>query len=113
MEEEYSEADEIASEIRLLREDFKNSACAFLLVEGSTDKHTYQWIIAKGACQIMITGGKENAIKVLAILEGEGILGVLAIVDADFMVLEEEQPSSPNLLLTDTHDLEMMIFSTL
>ena len=103
----------LPGEIRLLREDFENEACAFLLVEGSTDKHIYQWMMVKNACQIMVAGGKENAVKVLTILEEEGILGVLAIVDADFMVLEEEQSSSPNLLLTDTHDLEMMIINSL
>lgn len=113
MEKEYSEADEIASEIRLLREDPDNCKCTFLLVEGSTDRYIYQWMTAKDTCQIIIVGGKENAIKVLAILEEEGILGVLAIVDADFMALEDERSSSPNLLLTDTHDLEMMILNSL
>jgi len=36
----------------------------------------------------------------------------LAIVDADFDILEGSVPLSPNLLFTDTHDLETMLLKS-
>ncbi len=55
---------------------------------------------------------RSAAIKVLSILEESSFPGVLAIVDADFDVLENKFPSNQNLLFTDTHDLETMILTT-
>jgi len=94
------------------RADLGYDSYAFLLVEGSTDERVYKHFIGEDKCQIIVTHSKDNAIKALVILEKDKLLGVLAIVDADFMVLEEMQPSSQNLLLTDMHDLELMIINS-
>ncbi len=83
-----------------------------MLIEGSTDERVYQHFIAKDRCQIIVAHNKENVINALAILEKDNFLGVLAIVDADFLVLEEKRPSSQNLLLTDMHDLELMMINS-
>ncbi|HWS82853.1 MAG TPA: DUF4435 domain-containing protein [Ktedonobacteraceae bacterium] len=113
MEEGNLSAKAVVRQILLERQYADNEGRVFLIVEGSTDKRVYQWLVAENRCRIIAAQSKENAVKALTILEEEGILGILAIVDADFMVLEEEQPSSPNLLLTDTHDLEMMTINSL
>lgn len=99
---------DIASDVRLMRSLHKG---AFCLVEGETaDLRTYERFIDAEACQIIVTHGKDNATGALEILEGSGFEGVLAIVDSDFWRIQGEKPKSPNLFVTDTHDLETMIF---
>lgn len=109
----YLAPEDIVNEIQIERRYPGNSSYTFLLIEGSTDERVYQHFIAKDRCQIIIAHSKENVINALAILEKDNFLGVLAIVDADFMVLEEKRPSSQNLLLTDMHDLELMMINSL
>lgn len=48
----------------------------------------------------------------MSILEKDAFLGVLAIVDADFDILESKLPESKNVLFTDAHDLETMIMKS-
>jgi len=98
--------------IRLRRTSFSGS---FLLVEGGTDKNFYERFIDKVACQVVTTSGKpsskQRASEVLEILNKEDFQGILAIVDADFDRLESLL-SIPNLILTDTHDLETMLIQS-
>jgi hypothetical protein len=91
----------IVRQILLECQYIKDSGCVFLIVEGSTDKRLYQWFMAEDRCRVIDAQSKKNAVEALAILEDEGVSGILAIVDADFQVLEEAQPSSANLLLTE------------
>ena len=88
-----------------------NDTLAFLVVEGSTDEKFYGAFIDKNKCQIIVADGKAVAIEVLSLLKKEQFVGVLALVDADFDVLEG-LPSTENVLLTDTHDLETMIIKS-
>jgi hypothetical protein len=105
--------DRVANQLRLRRSTFLG---AFLLVEGSSDKVFYERFIDKTVCQLVIVAGKPSSkirvITVLGILEDSSFSGVLAIVDADFDRLESSQYNSPNLLRTDTHDLETMLIDS-
>jgi len=98
--------------IRLRRTSFSGS---FLLVEGGTDKTFYERFIDKVACQVVTTSGKpsskQRAIEILKILNKENFQRILAIVDADFDRLEG-LPNIPNLIFTDTHDLETMLIQS-
>ncbi len=102
-----------ANQIRMRRSTFTG---VFLLVEGSSDKFFYECFVDKLICQISVISGKpsskERVIAVLDILEKSNFLGVLGIVDADFDRLESLSYNSPNLLLTDTHDLETMLINS-
>ncbi|MDJ1172623.1 DUF4435 domain-containing protein [Roseofilum capinflatum] len=104
--------DRDANAIRLKRQTFTG---AFLLVEGGSDKKFYQRFTDDN-CKIEILSGKpsskQRVIKVLEFLENDNFAGVLAIVDADFDCLENIETSSPNLLRTDTHDLETMLLES-
>lgn len=103
-------AQDIANEIRLQR--FGYAGC-FLIVEGErADLKVYQRFVDSEACKIIPAYGKENAVGALKILEQDRLTGVLAIVDADFWRLEEQLPTSPNLIVTDTYDLETMILKS-
>ncbi|MDD1414379.1 DUF4435 domain-containing protein [Dolichospermum sp. ST_con] len=110
---EFITVDRVANKIRQLRETYSGS---FLLVEGSSDKVFYERFVNKLACHLEITAGKPSskqcAIEILEILEKSNFQGVLAIVDADFDRLENLPSKSPNLLLTDTHDLETMLINS-
>lgn len=100
----------IANQIRMRRSSHKGS---FLIVEGRNDKLVYERFIDRTNCEFSIASGKENAVAAIRILEQDNFAGVLAIVDADFCRLEGTLPSSSNLLLTDEHDLEMMLLKSL
>jgi hypothetical protein len=82
---------------------------AFLIVEGDTDARFYKRIVDSGKCRITIANNKENAVQIVTILQCDNFAGFLAIVDADFDVLEGTVFISSNIFLTDTHDLETMM----
>src|SRR5260221_12536595 len=102
----------IANQIIAKRKYPGNYYLSFLIVEGATDKELYEIYTDTNKCEITIADGKGNVKEVPSLLEKYPLLGVLAIVDADFDVLEERLPSTQNLLFTDTHDLETMIIKT-
>jgi len=104
--------DGIANSIISTRRYPGNELLSFLIVEGGTDNEFYKIFVDQSKCQIIIVDGKLVAIQVLSILEKELFPGVLVIVDADFEALEGKSPSTPNLLFTDTHDLETMIIKS-
>ncbi|HLG61603.1 MAG TPA: DUF4435 domain-containing protein [Ktedonosporobacter sp.] len=106
---EYITEHEIANTIRLIRAQ-RIGAC--LIVEGDTDGRAYKNFVDENKCQIIIAHNKDNATKALSLLESDNFAGVLAIVDADFDVLEGKVPASENLLFTDGHDLEAMIIQS-
>jgi hypothetical protein len=60
-------------------------------------------------CRLVIAHSKHNATEGISLLDRRGLKGALAVVDADYCVLEGIHPDSPNLFLTDTHDLETML----
>ncbi len=99
----------IATKIHLLRTQHTGS---FLIAEGDTDARVWKNLMDSTKCRVEIAHNKNNAIAVLNILEKDNFAGVFAIVDADFDILEETFPLSPNLLLTDTHDLETMLLKS-
>lgn len=105
--------DRVANQIRLLRSNFSGT---FLLVEGRSDKIFYERFVDKTLCELIVTSGKpsskQRAIEILNILEKSSFQGILAIVDADFDSLQTLLHSSPNLLRTDTHDLETMLIKS-
>ena len=96
----------VANEIRMKRTQHLGT---FLIVEGATDARIYKAFTDAHTCQVIVAHNKENAIQALSILEKESFIGVLAIVDADFWILEGVKLPSANLILTDTHDIETTI----
>lgn len=98
-----------ADQIRLRRDAFNG---IFIIVEGHSDKLVYSNFVNSETCQFTITDGKKQAMDTIRILDNTNFLGILAIVDADFDHLENNLPESPNILLTDAHDLEMMMLKT-
>jgi hypothetical protein len=111
-EQKLHPVDTIVNDIIAKRSHPKLADTTFLLVEGSDDQHVFGAYINPGTCQIYIAEGKENVQAVLSILENAQLQGILAIADTDFEALEGRSPGLPNLLFTDTHDLETMILQS-
>jgi len=99
----------IANTVRMTRSQHDGS---FILVEGDSDIRVYRRFVNQQECLLILAHNKDNAIGALAILEEDNFTGILSIVDSDCWNLETAYPSSPNLFLTDTHDLETMILAT-
>jgi len=106
---EFITADRIANKIRQMRSQHLG---AFLIVEGDTDARLYKNFLDCTKCHVENASSKDKVVAALNILEKDRFEGVLAIVDADFWILEETIPSITNLLLTDTHDLETTILKS-
>jgi hypothetical protein len=103
-------APDIAAEARMIHTAEPHSA--ILIVEGSTDAQVYGRFVNGGKCELIPAASKSKAVAASKLLENGGFDGVLTIVDADFWRLDDIEPNSSNLLLTDSHDLETMILSS-
>jgi hypothetical protein len=108
---EYINPNYIANQIRLLRTQSQYTG-SFLIAEGDTDARVWKNLVNSTKCRVENAQNKDNAVKVLNILEQDNFAGVLAVVDADFDILEGSLPFSQNLLFTDTHDLETMLLKS-
>ena len=103
-------AHDIANDIRMTRGQYSVS---FVIVEGEiSDLKFYSNLIDKDECQIVPAHNKDNALGALEMLERDEVSGVIAIVDANFMDFKVGRRASPNLFVTDTHDLETMILNS-
>jgi hypothetical protein len=102
----------IANQIRLLRNQPQYTEHSFLIAEGDTDARVWKNLVDSTKCRVEIAHNKDNAVAVLNILEKGNFVGVLAVVDADFDILEGTVSLSQNLLFTDTHDLETMLLKS-
>lgn len=98
--------DTVATEVVMIRRTYKDT---IFVVEGDNDIKVLRKFAYDPDAMFIPAWGKENATYATAILDSECVRGILTIVDADFWHLDGRQSPSPNLLLTDDHDLEMMI----
>lgn len=99
----------IANEVRMGRTQYDGT---YLLTEGDTDARVFARFTDDTGCRTIDCRGKENAVEAIKILDKSGTTGVLAIVDADFDRIREKQIDSPNIVLTDLHDFDLMMITT-
>ena len=96
----------IANEVRMKRTQHKG---AFLLVEGENDVRAMRAFVDSASCHVVIAHGKGNAVTAISILRGSEN-GVLGLLDADFERVMGTVPTDPNIVLTDTHDMDAQLF---
>lgn len=106
----YLTAHDIANTARMTRALLNRAT--ILIVEGDTDLRTYERFVSVTNCRVIAANGKETALGSVDILEKSAFKGVLAVVDTDYWELDGIKQSSPNIITTDTHDLETMILSS-
>lgn len=82
-----------------------------VLVEGESDVLLYSKFLNLSLCSIEEMRGKEKLLKIMEILDNikSKTKRTIAIVDADLDHLTQTT-YNPNILLTDTHDAEIMMF---
>lgn len=95
----------VANEIRMLRSYHRGT---FLLVEGRDDRLVFERHTSKPHCHVKVLEGKERLYEVVQILEEARFPGVVGVVDADLDRIQSIGVPSPNILMTDDHDLETM-----
>lgn len=100
---------EILAEIRMSRRGFRGS---FLIVEGDDDSRLWRSRVARRSCELVIGGGKKAVLGGICLVDGNGVEGVLGIIDADFDIVEGHEVPSQNLVRTDAHDVETMILAS-
>lgn len=97
---------DLANEIRLKRSQHRG---AFLIVEGRDDRLFSERFFLKEMCKIIVADSKAIVCDVVRILDDDGFLGHLGVVDSDFDRIEGRPPMSLNLVFPDEHDLECML----
>jgi Protein of unknown function (DUF4435) len=99
-------ASSIANDIRIRRRQFGGS---LVVVEGGTDATALGQMVDRELCQVVVADTKANVLTVVPLLRAEGIRGLVGIVDADFDHLVGVSRTDTDLLVTDIHDLEMVL----
>lgn len=82
----------------------------YLIVEGITDISFFKKFCTED-CNFKKANGKENVIEIVTTLKKEDCI-ILGIVDTDFWYLDNIKCENPNILITDLHDIEIMMLET-
>jgi hypothetical protein len=106
---EFLTPDDLFSEVQMIRDTCDG---AILLLEGQSDWQLFRFFVDEQSNILLQTHGKDNALRVAALLDTAGTKGFAAIVDADFWHLDKVTPTSSNVLVTDYHDIEVMLLSS-
>jgi hypothetical protein len=85
---------------------------AIVLLEGDDDERLFARHFNLTTCQIRVAYGRPRVLAVLDRLHARGVAGVLAIIDADFDRLLGQQQTAVDIVVTDTHDIETMLFQS-
>lgn len=107
--QQYITPQRIANSIMMLRGQRSYSLMTFLIVEGETDARVFGGLVDREQCRIEFATDKDKVISIIKVLEQRRVRGVLAIVDADYWIVEAVRLNSKNIFATDTHDLETML----
>ena len=106
---EHITPESIANEIMMDRR-FKG---AYILLEGVSDNRFFKKFLDQKAARQRVTHGFEKALSVIRLLRERQYTGhFLTILDADFRRIEGDIPADESVLLTDYHDLEMMLIDS-
>ncbi len=102
-------ASSVAAEIVLLRAAARKT---ILIVEGGTDERLLSVFVDGAECDIVISYGKDNALKALAIARQNYMAGVLCILDRDYLAFLDALPDDDDVIFTDEHDIEAMLIKS-
>lgn len=102
-------SDAKVADVKALFDTHVNDGKVVLVVEGPDDKEVYEKVTDAASVCIYVDCNCEKHFVILDALNSRYARRLLAIKDADFDRLEGKRHSYPNLVLTDTHDMEGMI----
>ena len=103
-----SEVDEkaVAGEIYLLRASGNKT---ILIVEGDSDSKFFRSYVDVSSCEIVISRGRDNALKALHHLKERKYLGVLAVIDRDYDDFLGIIHNCEDIIVNSEHDIEIMM----
>ena len=84
----------------------------YLIVEGESDEHFFENILDCSKCKVMNLEGKAEVKKFIEDQNSANKKGYLGIVDADFEHIDGYEEQVKNVIITDVHDIEMLMFSS-
>lgn len=102
-------ADELAIEITMR---CGNEKGPFILVEGDDDVLFLQCHTTINIENIIPTSGWERLVEAVKILQRNGILNVLGIIDLDYRGIIASNNLPNSVFTTDTHDIETMMINS-
>ena len=97
------------ADVKSLFDTHVNDGKVIVVVEGPDDKEVYEKVMDVNAVCFYVDCNCDKHFVILDALNGKYNKRLLAIKDADFDRLEGTANPYPNLVLTDTHDMEGMI----
>jgi len=101
--------EEIVNEIVMKRVSTKEP---LILVEGPSDVLFFTNHMTLEIENIIPTFGWEQLTEAIEILNNEGLLNILGIIDLDYRGIVECPDLPDNVITTDTHDIETMMFDS-
>ena len=104
-------SDAKVADVKALFDTHVNDGKVVLVVEGPDDKEVYEKVTDAASVCIYVDCNCEKHFVILDALNNRYAHRLLAIKDADFDRVEGKRHPYPNLVLTDTHDMEGMIVS--
>jgi hypothetical protein len=99
----------VAAEIVMLRAAANKS---ILIVEGGTDWRLMSVFSDHDKCDIVISYGRDNALEALTELRANAMLGIICILDRDYLELFAQMPEGDEIVFTDEHDIEVMLIKS-
>src|ERR1700730_17421482 len=99
-----------AAEVLFLRAQSPHST--IVLLEGDSDVRLFGHLLDVDISNLVNCFGKENVFLTIQQVEQAQIAGVLAIVDADFSRILGVPSVSPNVVLSDFHDFEVVLLNS-
>ncbi|MCK5593240.1 DUF4435 domain-containing protein [Candidatus Bathyarchaeota archaeon] len=102
-------AEEIANEIHMRCVDTPGP---FILVEGPSDVRFLSCQMTVGIENIVPTFGWERLVDAMVILQGDGLVNILGIIDLDYRGIIASTELPTDVFTADSHDMETMMFSS-
>ena len=99
------------ADVKSLFDTHVNDGKVIVVVEGPDDKEVYQKVMDANAVCFYVDCNCDKHFVILNALNNKYGNRLLAIKDADFDRLDGTANPYPNMMLTDTHDMEGMIVS--
>lgn len=96
----------LANELLFSRTAFPGS---FLVLEGPDDRRFWERRIDRSRCKCTLAHAKTTLLMAFEKLDGLGFKGAVGVVDADLDHVHARPAISPNVLPTDTVDLEALL----
>lgn len=103
------DGDVVAAEVVMLRAASSKTA---VLLEGDSDERFWLRFTDGDKCDLVVSHGKENALRAYEILRRAGYDGVICIVDDDHDLLIGSRMLDDNIFYYDNGDLEGTLFGS-